>query len=1086
MRIPFSKFGVKLFKEGIKTDDEIGKTGTSIYDGMISDEDYVSELTGSSSITTYDKMRKSDGIVGAVLLACELPIRAAHFYIEPASSEQKDIDIANFIEYNLLSGMTITWDDFLRQALLMLPFGFCVKKGSRIIKANGIPEKIENIKKGDEIITGKGIVKKVIEVSKRKVNEDLIKIKCRGIAEELNLTKEHIILTDKGEKKVSDLQVGDILIQPRLKLEEGGDYQSGWLLGFYLAEGNRRKDSKNGIIFSVHENEVNGLVRRLVKWLSWRIKDVIELKNEGLSLREIIKQTKHNFRSIKKLLNGNSLRSDKPNVFYSKTSKGAYVKISQEVFKSFIDEWATNGGAFEKALKKLPIQKEFIKGILDGWSEGDGCQTKNSTIISGFTSSEKLAYQLQLLAVSIGLPAHLSTQITSGGFSDKPTRRWILKLTRPFLMGNRKGCTGKKNKNKVQGQQSNVCMDYVERKIENITKENYVGEVYDLAIKDVHSYLCEGVAIHNSVFEKVFTAMEYEGQSLIGWKKFAPRLPASIFKWTTAEGEDGIQQMLNNGKNVSIPIEKLLIFTHRKEGDNWLGTSILRNAYRSWFFKQHIEKINAIAFERQGMGIPDVQLPEGHTPADKDKAEEIAKNMRANEKAYLIRPFGWEVGFMDMKANTLKDPNNTIARYNREIMTSILAQFMDLGSGSTGSYALSSDQSSIFENSLRAIANQVCDVLNNYAIKQLVDVNWDVKDYPTMKYTRIGKLNIRDFSVSMQQLTQAGVITPTSELEDFVRENLNLPEKPEEEEIEEKKEVPKKKEDEDEEETIEEKNAKEFQELMFRRPLTFAEHKVNWVELNNKIVKGEKEAGKRLGDILTKIGNDLIKKVQTILSNPDNAERRKSLLALTTSYQSEYRKEVYNSLKESFEYGKLTGAREMHKELPTTPSKEALNISMKADTLTEVMNNDFVREAKLALVNVLEGKKMAEDIPLSLALGLISKAIKNKVKSLTDNTASVIMSGGINQGRRLIFEIHDKDIYALQRSEILDERTCAFCESMDGRVLKKTDPLTKEDGFHFKCRGLWVEILKDELEKPEIAGVPDSVRSSYHGFSKIT
>ena len=113
-------------KEKVEMNIELGTAGTTIFGGSIIDEDYVRELTGTTAILTYDKMRRSDGVVKAAILACELPIRATNWFIQPASEEKSDIEVADFISDCLFEKMTITWDDFLRQALLMLPFGFSV------------------------------------------------------------------------------------------------------------------------------------------------------------------------------------------------------------------------------------------------------------------------------------------------------------------------------------------------------------------------------------------------------------------------------------------------------------------------------------------------------------------------------------------------------------------------------------------------------------------------------------------------------------------------------------------------------------------------------------------------------------------------------------------------------------------------------------------------------------------------------------------------------------------------------------------------------------------------------------------------
>lgn len=68
------------------------------------------------------------------------------------------------------------------------------------------------------------------------------------------------------------------------------------------------------------------------------------------------------------------------------------------------------------------------------------------------------------------------------------------------------------------------------------------------------------------------------------------------------------------------------------------------------------------------------------------------------------------------------------------------------------------------------------------------------------------------------------------------------------------------------------------------------------------------------------------------------------------------------------------------------------------------------------------------------------------------------------------------DIYALQRSELIDEKTCNFCLSIDGGTFDKNDPITKIDNFCPNCRGIWVEILDDEENPPKVEGIPQAVR----------
>src|SRR5882672_328939 len=76
---------------------EIGDSGTHILSGFISEE-YNTELIGIKAFQKYDEMRKSDATVRAAEQAVTLPIRAAEWYVKPASDQQADKDIADFVQ----------------------------------------------------------------------------------------------------------------------------------------------------------------------------------------------------------------------------------------------------------------------------------------------------------------------------------------------------------------------------------------------------------------------------------------------------------------------------------------------------------------------------------------------------------------------------------------------------------------------------------------------------------------------------------------------------------------------------------------------------------------------------------------------------------------------------------------------------------------------------------------------------------------------------------------------------------------------------------------------------------------------------
>jgi len=276
------------------------------------------------------------------------------------------------------------------------------------------------------------------------------------------------------------------------------------------------------------------------------------------------------------------------------------------------------------------------------------------------------------------------------------------------------------------------------------------------------------------VFEKVFTLRE---DGSIGWKKFAPRMPETIQRWALPSGEFGIEQQLPEGKNVFIPGNKLLVFVNEKEGDNYLGISILRSAFKHYYIKDVVYKVDAMAIERQGLGIPVITTPPNATPEDEALAEDIAANIRANEKSYARIKEGWTLEFMDSKGTSVKDAMPTVMHHDRQIAKNILAQFMEIGAGSNaGGYSQSQDQSKIFLLSEESVATYISEVINKDAIRELVDLNFNVEEYPELKYSKISQEDANIMSTAIQRYAQAGVLTPTPATEDHVRDVMGLPE----------------------------------------------------------------------------------------------------------------------------------------------------------------------------------------------------------------------------------------------------------------------------------------------------------------------
>jgi len=599
------------------------------------------------------------------------------------------------------------------------------------------------------------------------------------------------------------------------------------------------------------------------------------------------------------------------------------------------------------------------------------------------------------------------------------------------------------------------------------------------------------------VFEKVFTNLEYNGKQYIGWKKFASRHPRTINAWKMKDGvSDGVTQVTTSKGTIEIPIEKLLIFTNEKEGDNWEGISILRSAYKSWFFKDIFEQIDAMAFERQGLGVPYCKLPSGYKDADRTAAVEIVKNLRANEKAYVVYPDGYEVGFMDMGAGKVRDPKASIEYHNRQIVLNVLAQFLMLGAtGTGGSYALSEDQSDFFYDSLQSVAKNIKDIVNKYAIKQLIDINWPgTKEYPTLEVDEIGSVDKVAFANSINSLVGANVLNPDKDLEDYVRKELDLPEAMEadetpvdqaaldaEKKAEEAQKIIDQKKIEDAKvqasERIKKKSSKTLnEEFKAYRELTFAEKKVSFGNIKYELDTKELEFSEILSKSFNEEKKNLLKQFKEAISEKDYLK----IQDICISNKSQYRTEMFEKMKQIYNYGKNTVSAEINVPTPASPKEDMDRLFTQAAIISDDHESRTLIKAKIKAIDAI-----AKGVDANKAIGDVETALNESIDGLGRQAASIVAVGAFNQGRRFTQKQNLPDIYAMQRSELLDEVTCDFCLSLDGRTVSPDDPWVNEDQFHSNCRGIWVEIMNNEAELPEIEDVPKLLDNHYAGINDI-
>ena len=101
---------------------ELGVTGLKRVGGYIEDE-FLPALRGRKAVKVYREMSENDSIIGALLFAIDKLIRQVDWEVEPASQSPDDLKNAEFLK-SCMDDMSMTWDDFIGEALSMIVYGW--------------------------------------------------------------------------------------------------------------------------------------------------------------------------------------------------------------------------------------------------------------------------------------------------------------------------------------------------------------------------------------------------------------------------------------------------------------------------------------------------------------------------------------------------------------------------------------------------------------------------------------------------------------------------------------------------------------------------------------------------------------------------------------------------------------------------------------------------------------------------------------------------------------------------------------------------------------------------------------------------
>ena len=570
------------------------------------------------------------------------------------------------------------------------------------------------------------------------------------------------------------------------------------------------------------------------------------------------------------------------------------------------------------------------------------------------------------------------------------------------------------------------------------------------------------------LFEPVYQ-VDHDGSYVL--RRIAPRLPQTIDKWIVknrrlaAVQQTYLDPETSRYRTVEIEAGRLVLITHEREGDNYEGSSLYRPIWAINEIKTMLLKLLSIAFEREALGIPIGVRPEAGSDATQDDdVESLLKNLRAHQKSYGILPTGWSLEwYFNEGGSAAREAIITALRYlDEQTLGSGLAQFLGLGSTSSGSRAVASEHTDLFYLALRGIAMNLSSAFNGVGlgsdsglIRKLTALNFgEQRAYPWLDVENVKAKSLAAFAEAMTKL--GGFINSDDVVEEYVRAYLGVPATPTKDKLEDKPEdkpedtAKDKPEDaaKDAAKDDEEDPVKEARDLLLAepgafafippRPLVGAEVHVRFAEIAMRLDTAPEDMTADVLAVIDVAIEAALPKIRRAIKAEDVSRLPKRLPGLA----ARIREVLGEGVDATMTFGAATVHGEVRRQRMSRRPAAAVRRFADPDETNMQKRLKLRREALGAAIDAV-----AEEIAAAAEAAVKTRAIA-AIRSVSPSGISVAMfapgSIGIRQGTvgltaTALNLSRDQAAAALnveqvQFSSIMDARTCAECSSADQRI----------------------------------------------------
>lgn len=333
-------------------------------------------------------------------------------------------------------------------------------------------------------------------------------------------------------------------------------------------------------------------------------------------------------------------------------------------------------------------------------------------------------------------------------------------------------------------------------------------------ITEVSSYLEYGFAIHEKVFRRRLrvNGSRYN-DGLVGWKKLAPRSQSTICNWVFSDNGrellsveqdlSGISSsarfvMANSGTSkVSIPRNKILLFSCDSTRENPEGRSLLKGAYTAYKKLNLLQDQLMIGVARDLGGVPCFgvhprYLDPNASEEDKAVAEsfrQIGENLTTGSQGSVVMPLLYDpeskqpifkMELLESKGGKAYDVPAICKQLQDDIASAMSCSILRLTGNSPDNYSVGTGKTNLMALHLAYRLKEIANVINNDLIPQTFALNgWTDTEFPEIVFGDFDRPAMEEFSKMLQRVSSVGLVEFDRDVANMVREYIGVPVKEE-------------------------------------------------------------------------------------------------------------------------------------------------------------------------------------------------------------------------------------------------------------------------------------------------------------------